>query len=108
MLVSRSVGCHVQLSLDYFYLFFFLLFYLFSFSLVASCLRDLRNDAVVFLAGIVRHITSVAVIQQSCESSQPFTACVCVCVCMIIVIMSALSFLYFSVIQFPKTAVSSL
>ena len=36
--------------------------------LVAACLRDLRNEAVVFLAGIVRHITSVAVVQQSCMS----------------------------------------
>ena len=34
---------------------------------VAACLRDLRNEAVVFLAGIVRHITSVAVVQQSCK-----------------------------------------
>ena len=36
------------------------------FFLVAACLRDLRNEAVVFLAGIVRHITSVAVVQQCC------------------------------------------
>ena len=35
--------------------------------LVASCLRDLRNEAVVFLAGIVRQIISVAVVQQCCE-----------------------------------------
>jgi transformation/transcription domain-associated protein len=35
---------------------------------IASCLRDLRNEAVVFLAGIVRHIVSVAVVQQ-CSSS---------------------------------------
>ena len=33
-------------------------------SLVAAAVRDLRNDAVPFMAGIVRHITMVAVVQQ--------------------------------------------
>jgi len=32
--------------------------------LVAAAVRDLRNDAVVFMAGVVRHITMVAVVQQ--------------------------------------------
>ncbi|XP_019851030.1 PREDICTED: transformation/transcription domain-associated protein [Amphimedon queenslandica] len=36
---------------------------------IASCLRDLRNEAVVFLAGIVRQIISVAVVQQCSSSS---------------------------------------
>ena len=36
---------------------------------VASCLRDLRNEALVFLAGVVRWITTVAVVQQCCEWS---------------------------------------
>ena len=31
---------------------------------VASCLRDLRSEALVFMAGIVKHITTVAVVQQ--------------------------------------------
>ena len=34
---------------------------------VASCLRELRNDAVVFLAGVVRLVTAIAVVQQCCE-----------------------------------------
>ena len=36
-----------------------------SFGLVvAAAVRDLRNDAVPFMAGVVRHITMVAVVQQ--------------------------------------------
>ena len=35
---------------------------------VSSCLRDLRSEALVFMAGIVKHITTVAVIQQ-CSST---------------------------------------
>ena len=31
---------------------------------VAAAVRDLRNDAVPFMAGVVRHITMVAVVQQ--------------------------------------------
>ena len=37
-------------------------------SSVASCLRDLRSEALVFMAGIVKYITTVAVVQQ-CSSS---------------------------------------
>ena len=40
-----------------------LIHFLFSL-LVAAAVRDLRNDAVPFMAGIVRHITMVAVVQQ--------------------------------------------
>ena len=36
---------------------------------VASCLRELRNEAVVFLAGVVRLVTAIAVVQQCCEYS---------------------------------------
>ncbi|XP_064401908.1 transformation/transcription domain-associated protein-like isoform X2 [Halichondria panicea] len=35
---------------------------------ISSCLRDLRTDALVFMAGIVKHITTVAVLQQ-CSST---------------------------------------
>ena len=34
----------------------------------ACCLRELRSDAMMFMNGLVKHITTVAVVQQ-CGSS---------------------------------------
>ena len=39
-------------------------------SSVAAAVRDLRNDAVPFMAGVVRHITMVAVVQQCSKYMQ--------------------------------------
>ena len=47
------------------YIFFCVHMYIF---VVSSCLRDLRSEALVFMAGIVKHITTLAVVQQ-CSST---------------------------------------